>query len=78
MKRIIIKIFSLCLVIVYLQGFGWFAIAQCENEVKPNGSECSFVGCECASDVCYNGICVECAKDSDCEVGQTCNENKCS
>ena len=43
----------------------------------PNGSTCSFTDCECASDVCVNGSCVDCASDSDCQGGQHCISNNC-
>jgi hypothetical protein len=46
------------------------------NTGKVNGSECAFIDCECASDVCVNGTCVQCAVDSDCGAGH-CVDNSC-
>ena len=46
------------------------------NTGKTNGSECTFIDCECTSDVCVNGTCVECVIDSDCGAGH-CVDNSC-
>lgn len=53
-----------------------FAIT-CNGTGKANGQECHFIDCECASDVCFNGLCVQCVADSDCPDSQSCVENAC-
>lgn len=58
--------------------FGQLQIASaltCDTPGKTNGSQCEFIDCECSSQVCFNGICVECASDSDCQDGKQCSNN---
>ena len=49
----------------------------CDGNGLQNGADCHFEECECASEVCFNGKCVECAIDSDCQDGKKCSENNC-
>ena len=53
------------------------SVLACDGNGLPNGSECHYEDCECASQVCYNGHCVECATNSDCQDGQHCVANNC-
>ena len=69
---------------ILIASFSWLLTSsnlvfaeECEGAGKPNGSECHFEECECASEVCYNGKCAECAIDSDCQDGQNCVTNNC-
>lgn len=41
-----------------------------------NFGECT-VDEDCGGDVCSNGQCVQCEADSDCDEGETCEDNQC-
>ena len=77
MKRVFGKSFLLVAFISLFLSLNNVAFAECNTTGKPIGAECHFEDCECATDVCVNGLCVECATDSDCQDVQHCVENKC-
>ena len=77
MKRIFIKS---CLLIGLISCFFSvhnLALAECDGTGKANGESCNFEDCECATDICKDGVCVGCASDSDCSANQTCVQNSC-
>ena len=88
LKRILKFQFAHLFSFILIASFSWLltssnlVFAECSETGKPNGSECNFEVCdegvrECASEVCFNGKCVECATDSDCQDGQNCVTNNC-
>ncbi len=77
MKKIFSKNFLIISLILSLLSFNNFALAECITVGKPVGAECHFEDCECATDVCLNGLCVECADDTDCQDSKQCVANKC-
>ncbi len=81
MKRIFSGNFLIISLILLLLSLNNFALAECDSIGKPVGSKCNFENCleghECTTDVCLNGLCVECANDSDCQDNKKCIDNKC-
>ena len=78
MRRIYLKSFILVVLFPWLFTLNYSAFAaDCTGSGKPIGAECYFEDCECASEICANGRCVECASDSDCQGGQHCVEYSC-
>ena len=77
MKRIFYRIFILIGLISWLLLSSNFVLAECDGTGKPVGAECHFEDCECATDVCLNGLCVECVSNTDCSDSKQCIDNKC-
>jgi len=79
MERINFNNFILITLLSLISTFSYPALADnvcLPNTGKANGAECTFIDCECASDICVNGACVACAADSDCGAGH-CVDNSC-
>lgn len=53
------------------------ALAVCDGTGKANGTSCSFDDCECATDICKDGVCIECVSNSDCTDNRQCVQNSC-
>lgn len=81
MKRINFTSFLLLSLFLWILTLNHSASTQECTTGKANGSECYYDisdPCECLSQVCFNGTCVECASDSDCQEGKQCTNQSCN